>query len=269
MSLTEYKRKRKFDSTPEPAGVGKKSKHKQLEFVVQKHDASRLHYDFRLEMAGSLKSWAVPKGPSLNPGDKRLAMMVEDHPFEYRKFEGVIPKGNYGAGNVIIWDRGSYRPRKDSNEPEKELLAELAKGHLTFILDGEKLKGEFALVKNERAGDNAWLLIKKNDNQASKTDVTRQDKSVVSGKVVEEVGGGRVHLNLDDFPKSDMPKKVKPMLATLTKNTFDDPDWLFEIKWDGYRAIASWDGRRAELYSRNGNDYSAKYPQVYEAVRRP
>lgn len=267
MSLSEYTRKRRFDSTPEPAGTAKKVKHRRLEFVVQKHDASRLHYDFRLEMGGSLKSWAVPKGPSLRSEDKRLAMMVEDHPFEYRKFEGVIPKGNYGAGSVIIWDRGTYRPRKASDEPEKELLKELAKGHITFVLKGEKLKGEFALIKNERAGDDAWLLIKKGDEQASKIDITRKDKSVVSGKAVDEVGG-RVHLKLDDLPTSDIPRKVKPMLATLTKEAFDDPDWLFEIKWDGYRAIASWDGQRAELYSRNGNDYSSKYPEVYEAVRQ-
>src|SRR5687768_3620047 len=146
MSLSQYQKKRKFSQTPEPEGKEKSSKG-ALRFVVQKHDASRLHYDFRLEMEGVLKSWAVPKGPSLNPGDKRLAMMVEDHPYDYRTFEGIIPEGNYGAGTVIVWDEGTYEALEEGSksDQEKSLLQQLKKGSLKFKLNGTKLKGEFAL----------------------------------------------------------------------------------------------------------------------------
>ena len=161
MGLAEYARKRQFDKTPEPAGKVKKGPAKKLEFIVHKHHASRLHYDLRLEMGGVLKSWAVPKGPSIKPGEKHLAMMVEDHPFEYRKFEGVIPEGNYGAGHVIIWDHGWYEPMEPSDNPAKTLLAGLKKGDLKFILHGKKLQGAFVLVKTPHMAKNAWLLIKK------------------------------------------------------------------------------------------------------------
>ncbi|KFF22777.1 DNA polymerase ligase N-terminal domain-containing protein [Chryseobacterium sp. JM1] len=164
MALKDYQNKRKFDETTEPEGKTKKSKDK-LVFVIQRHAASRLHYDFRLEMDGVLKSWAVPKGPSLDPKDKRLAMMVEDHPYDYKDFEGNIPEGNYGAGQVEVWDSGTYEPlEKDSKlSDEKELLKELGAGSLKFILHGKKLKGEFALVKMKNTEDNAWLLIKHKD----------------------------------------------------------------------------------------------------------
>lgn len=168
MSLGKYKHKRKFNKTPEPEGKVKEGKGLP-HFVVQKHQASHLHYDFRVEAGGVLKSWAVPKGPSLNPDDKRLAMMVEDHPIEYRTFEGVIPEGNYGAGEVIVWDAGIYRTYeegKNRKEIEKEVLDGIKKGHITIILEGKKLKGEFALVKiKPRSGSkpNSWLLIKAND----------------------------------------------------------------------------------------------------------
>ena len=150
MSLSQYKKKRNFSETPEPAGKEKATKN-SLRFVIQKHDASHLHYDFRLEMEGVLKSWAVPKGPSLNPADKRLAMMVEDHPYDYRTFEGIIPEGNYGAGVVMVWDEGVYEPLeaegKSKKEQDKILLKQLANGSLKFRMKGKKLKGEFALVK--------------------------------------------------------------------------------------------------------------------------
>lgn len=167
MALKDYNNKRKFDETTEPKGKTKKSKD-QLIFVIQRHAASRLHYDFRLEMEGVLKSWAVPKGPSLNPEDKRLAMMVEDHPYDYRDFEGNIPEGNYGAGQVEIWDSGTYEPLDETSKlsDEKELLKELKAGSLKFILHGKKLKGEFALVKMKNAENNAWLLIKHKDKFA-------------------------------------------------------------------------------------------------------
>lgn len=167
MALKDYNNKRKFDETTEPKGKAKKSKD-QLIFVVQRHAASRLHYDFRLEMEGVLKSWAVPKGPSLDPKDKRLAMMVEDHPYDYKDFEGNIPEGNYGAGQVEVWDSGTYEPLDDTSQlsDEKELLQELKAGSLKFILHGKKLKGEFALVKMKNAENNAWLLIKHKDDFA-------------------------------------------------------------------------------------------------------
>lgn len=191
MSLTVYKRKRSFDDTPEPSGTKKtKAAAKALSFVVQKHDASRLHYDFRLEMGGVLKSWAVPKGPSLNPNDKRLAMMVEDHPYDYRSFEGTIPEGNYGAGTVIVWDNGTYEPLEEvphASKQEKLLLKQLRDGNLKFRLHGKKLKGEFALVLMKGRQENAWLLIKKNDEFASPADVLKRAESVVSGKNIEDV----------------------------------------------------------------------------------
>lgn len=166
MPLEKYKKKRDFEQTSEPAGKVKKSED-QLIFVVQRHKASRLHYDLRLEMDGVLKSWAVPKGPSMNPKDKRLAMMVEDHPYDYKDFKGVIPEGNYGAGIVEIWDRGTYSDIENSDRKtaEKLLKAGLKKGDFKFRLKGRKLKGEFVLVDMKK-GDNAWLLIKHRDEYA-------------------------------------------------------------------------------------------------------
>jgi len=167
MALKDYNEKRKFDETTEPEGKTKKSKDKLI-FVIQRHAASRLHYDFRLEMDGVLKSWAVPKGPSLDPKDKRLAMMVEDHPYDYKDFEGNIPEGNYGAGQVEVWDSGTYEPLDNNSKlsDEKELLKELHAGSLKFILHGRKLKGEFALVKMKNTEENSWLLIKHKDDFA-------------------------------------------------------------------------------------------------------
>src|SRR5690606_10607371 len=169
--LEKYIQKRDFDRTSEPKS-GKNKSGKELRFVVQRHHASHLHYDFRLEMEGVLKSWAVPKGPSLNPSDKRLAMMVEDHPYDYRTFEGIIPEGNYGAGVVSIFDEGTYEPLQGKN-PEQELLKELYSGNLKFRLHGKILKGEFALVKMKTGENNSWLLIKHDDEFA----VTRKFNS--------------------------------------------------------------------------------------------
>jgi len=187
MSLIRYKEKRNFKSTSEPAGGTPKGK--QLIFVVQKHAASRLHYDFRLEMEGVLKSWAVPKGPSADPSVKRLAMMVEDHPFNYRDFEGTIPEGNYGAGTVIVWDEGTYEPIDEiegKKAQDKHLLQQLKKGSLKFVLHGKKLKGEWALVRTHQS-ENSWLLIKHRDKYATETDITEKNKSVVSGKTLEQI----------------------------------------------------------------------------------
>lgn len=185
MALEEYNKKRNFKETSEPRGK-KTSAGKKLRFVVQRHAASRLHYDFRLEMDGVLKSWAVPKGPSLNPSDKRLAMMVEDHPYEYRTFEGTIPQGNYGAGEVEIWDEGTYEPLERAEEKTDDLVmrAALHKESLKFILHGKKLKGEFALVKIRNSNDeNAWLLIKHKDDYAVSGNYDAEDHTSPKSKV--------------------------------------------------------------------------------------
>lgn len=189
MALKDYQQKRKFNETSEPKGKAKRSKNKLI-FVVQRHAATRLHYDFRLEMEGVLKSWAVPKGPSLDPQDKRLAMMVEDHPYDYKDFEGNIPEGNYGAGQVEVWDSGTYEPLEENNKisDEQELLKELHTGSIKFILHGKKLKGEFALVKMKNSEDNAWLLIKHKDEFAESpynAEENTSSKSLVT-KFLEE-----------------------------------------------------------------------------------
>ena len=258
MSLVKYKQKRKFDETPEPTGG--KPLGTTLRFVVQKHHASHLHYDFRLEMEGVLKSWAVPKGPSMNPSDKRLAMMVEDHPYDYRDFEGIIPSG-YGAGTVIVWDEGEYEPveaKKTKKENEKSLLHHLYQGAVSFVLKGKKLKGEFSLVKTKDRGENAWLLIKKKDKYSTSNDVTQKNKSVLSGKTLEQVAANpdrewQSHkpskvssnsssTNLTDLikagTKSAIPGNIRPMLCTLTREPFQDEHYLYEQKLDGYRIIA-------------------------------
>src|ERR1700722_6416798 len=218
MALTTYKQKRSFGETPEPRGG--KPAGKALQFVVQKHDASRLHYDFRLEMEGVLKSWAVPKGPSLNPADKRLAMMVEDHPFDYKDFEGIIPEGNYGAGAVMVWDEGTYEPLEETNGTKaaqnKLLLKELKNGSLKFRLNGKKLKGEFALVHTKGNGDNAWLLIKHRDKYASETPVTDKDKSVVSKKTLEKIAGNPRAKKWASNKKANGTPKAAPKKNTKT-----------------------------------------------------
>lgn len=182
MSLETYNKKRDFDQTPEPK-TSEKHTQGTLRFVVQRHDASKLHYDFRLEMEGVLKSWAVPKGPSMNPADKRLAVEVEDHPFSYRTFEGDIPEGNYGAGHVDIWDEGTYQHTEicDRKAGEKTLLEELEKGSIHFVLEGEKLKGAFTLLKMKGKQEDAWLLLKKDDEFATHETYDAEDHT---GKMV-------------------------------------------------------------------------------------
>jgi len=189
MSLVQYIKKRNFKDTPEPSERSSKAKAKKaLTFVIQRHQASHLHYDFRLEMEGVLKSWAVPKGPSLNPNDKRLAMMVEDHPYDYGSFEGEIPKGNYGAGVVEIWDKGTYEhiSIKDPVEGNKQLLKDLKNGSIKIVLKGKKLKGEFALVKMK--GDkpsNSWLLIKHKDQYAIQDAYNSEDHTPANSPVTK------------------------------------------------------------------------------------
>lgn len=192
MTLTKYKKKRNFEKTAEPVGRKKKPKKKELIFVIQRHNATRLHYDFRLEVEGVLKSWAVPKGPSLNPNDKRLAVMVEDHPYDYKDFAGRIPEGNYGAGTVEIWDHGTYTPleTKEGEDPEKEMLKELKKGSLKVMLKGRKLKGEFALVRM-KADENNWLLIKHRDKFATDEEYNSEEHTPKSSPINKEIAAKR------------------------------------------------------------------------------
>ena len=295
MSLSKYKEKRSFDQTPEPTG-GKSSEDK-LHFVIQKHQASHLHYDFRLEMRGTLKSWAVPKGPSLDPSVKRLAMLVEDHPYDYKDFEGTIPEGNYGAGTVIIWDEGTYEPDekiKGKEAQEKWLLKHFYSGDLKFKLQGKKLKGSFALVKTTGRGENGWLLIKHKDQYTSTSDITAKDKSVVSKKTLEQLSKSKnaktwvsnrktktskkVMAQQDDDmdlkavikegKKTKMPASISPMLCTLTKEPVTNPDYLYEIKWDGYRIISYVNGAKVRMDSRSALDYTKKYPPIAAALKQ-
>ena len=188
MELKEYNQKRDFRKTSEPKGSKKPGKG-SLRFVVQKHAAKNLHYDFRLELEGVLKSWAVPKGPSIDPKVKRLAMHVEDHPYDYRNFEGTIPEGEYGAGEVIVWDEGTYHAinTNDKKESEKKLKEGYEKGDFKFYLEGQKLKGEFVLVKMKNRGEKQWLLIKHKDKFASTKDILEEDRSVLSDRTIEDI----------------------------------------------------------------------------------
>ena len=274
MTLTEYVKKRLFGQTPEPKSG--KNTGKKLSFVVQRHHATHLHYDFRLELNGTLKSWAVPKGPSMNPGDKRLAMMVEDHPIDYQNFEGIIPNGNYGAGVVMIWDHGSYTSLAESRDDDvKTLRAGLKSGNLKFKLNGEKLKGEFALVKLHGAEDNSWLLIKHNDDFAVKNKYNSEDlvsddiKKMLNNKSGEatslpHIKKAMAEKKSPEIIEEDEPiagKAFAPMMAKLEAKVFDDADWIYERKLDGYRAIG-YTGKKAKLISRNNIDFSHDYKKI-------
>lgn len=275
MSLKEYKNKRNSKTTPEPSG-SKKKKSKDLLFVVQRHKATSLHYDFRLEMEGVLKSWAVPKGPSLNPADKRLAMMVEDHPIDYASFEGVIPENNYGAGIVEIWDEGTYEPLKKEQEKDSEkiLLSALHRGSLKFILKGKKLKGEFALVKMKGdGGKNAWLLIKHKDKFATQEKYSSENETDLDSPINKALKERKSKKSKKKLPKQEnktvkYESYIKPMLATLTEEPFSSPDWIFEIKWDGYRAIAETGSDTIKFYSRNGLSFTDRYAAVADELKK-
>ena len=279
MGLDDYKKKRDFKKTSEPEGKAEE-RAGEHRFVIQRHDARRLHYDLRLEMEGVLKSWAVPKGPSLNPADKRLAIMTEDHPMEYLSFKGEIPKGNYGAGKMEIWDTGTFTSAsiqsEDPAENEKALLAGLRKGDLKFNLNGRKIKGSFALVKiKDEEKENQWLLIKHRDEYSvdgpfDSEDYLDPSSEIPSGGTkkdnkIEIVGYGKPSL-LTDLPKeakkTEYPKVLPPMLAKLVDHPFSNPKWIFEIKWDGYRALAYVQKGKASLYSRKGLKFDKYQPIV-------
>lgn len=280
MALEEYNQKRKFNETPEPEGE-KTDQDGKLIFVIQRHSATRLHYDFRLEMDGVLKSWAVPKGPSLNPKDKRLAMMTEDHPYSYKDFAGTIPEGNYGGGEVEVWDSGTYEPLEPVEGKDDDLVLrhELHKGSLKFILHGKKLKGEFALVKIKNPKeDNAWLLIKHKDKFAleeydaeehvpKKSKVTEREENRPSKKKIKKTKEKSFKNYTPALAGEKKLKEfIKPMLAQLGAEAFDKSDWVFEIKWDGYRAVADLTDDPIKLYSRNGLSFAEKFVKIANAL---
>jgi len=257
---------RRAGATPEPMGTG--SARPGL-FVVQQHGARRLHYDVRLEWRGTLLSWAVPKGPSLDPDEKRLAVHVEDHPVEYADFEGVIPEGNYGAGEVILWDRGRWIPREDPD-------AGLESGKLLFDLEGFKLRGRFTLVRTARGGATGkeWLLIKKADAHATRDPIPHADVSVLSGRTLDELQGGAPRLAklARAIERSGArtgrvdAARVRPMLAERAAAPFSAPGWLFEVKYDGYRMLASAGASGGALYTRSGRSAAQRFPEVAQAL---
>jgi len=271
--LQEYARKRDFNATPEPSGKRSRGKRGHaLQFCIQKHDASHLHYDFRLELDGTLKSWALPKGPSLDPKVRRLAVHVEDHPLDYADFEGHIPEGHYGAGDVIVWDRGIWEPEGDAQEA-------YAKGKLRFRLQGEKLSGVWNLFRTRLDGKKEqWMLVKSHDDQArSEADysiVEAQPDSVLSDRTLvprkaaaKKAAASRAsRKRTGKGPKVPLPAQLQPQLATLV-DTPPSGDWRYEVKFDGYRILARIDGKDIRLFTRNGHDWSSKMPRQVAALR--
>jgi len=267
MGLQRYASMRDFTKTSEPRGrAGRRG---GRSFVVQKHAASRLHYDLRLELGGTLKSWAVPKGPSLNPADKRLAVEVEDHPVEYGGFEGTIPKGEYGGGTVMLWDRGEWTPLDE--DPEKALR----RGKLSFTLEGERLRGGWTLTRMAARGDKPnWLLIKRDDEHAQRRwrDWTTEfDRSVASERTMAEIAGG----NGAAKPRprraaagAPMPGALTPQLCTLADHAPDGEQWLHETKFDGYRLFALKVGDEVRLMTRGGKDWTDRFPPIVESMRK-
>ena len=299
MPLLAYRKKRDFRRTPEPRGVARASRG-ALRYVIQKHAATRLHYDFRLELDGALKSWAVPKGPSLDPAQKRLAVEVEDHPLEYGGFEGVIPAGQYGGGTVLLWDRGTWTPTGDPHEG-------LRKGRLDFELHGEKLRGGFSLIRMRGDGGakKNWLLVKRRDAQARSERgggiLEERPESVATGKGIEEIAASRKKVwnsdraqaapaaparrvpprssratartkgaldpaSLPGARRAAMPARVTPQLATLVKQAPAGEEWLHEIKFDGYRVLGRVDRGRATMITRGGKNWTERFEGIAEAV---
>ena len=261
--LSEYRRKRNFRETPEPKGRREKSR--QPIFVIQRHAATRLHFDFRLEINGALASWAVPKGPPEQRGEKRLAIHVEDHPLDYANFEGEIPKGNYGAGQVQIWDRGTYEVEGPPSAAEQ-----VERGDFKFTLHGQRLNGKFGLVKMRRAErGNEWLLIRKTDPDAATSDPQLVKPDGARGS---KSPGPAVHIEaFGDLPgakKVEMPDQISVELATLGDKPFSSPDWLFEIKWDGERAVGFIRDGELELRSRSGRNITGEYPELKSLAKR-
>ncbi len=293
MALEDYRRKRRFARTPEPPGRTARRRTHDLTFVVQKHAASRLHYDFRLELDGVLKSWAVPKGPSLDPADKRLAVAVEDHPLDYGGFEGTIPEGEYGGGTVMLWDRGTWQPDGDP-------AAGLAKGNLKFTLAGSRLKGAWALVRMggaRNADGKNWLLIKERDAAARPGEgaalIERHDRSVASRRTMDGIAKAKDRVwrstkrptamrarterlaerarppsrrHRGGAARGSLPAQPRPELATLAAAAPEGTDWIHEIKFDGYRMLPRIDHGTVTMLSRNGKDWTERFPAITAAL---
>jgi len=287
MSLKEYARKRTFSRTPEPPPAAEQTSSamgRRPAFVVQRHHARRLHYDFRLEMDGALKSWAVPKGPTLDPAAKRLAVEVEDHPLDYGGFEGNIPAGAYGAGSVMVWDRGTYEVL--GYDPPQD---QYRRGDFKFRLDGQKLRGEFALVRTKGRGENQWLLIKKHDASAvvgwdpedhsrsalsgrSQEEIAREERPLAGGKGASARGAvsspavSRIDpATLPGAVAAEFPASITPMLAQAAETPPEGSDWLYEIKWDGMRILLFLNGKQVRLLTRRGNDCVRQFPELTAA----
>ncbi|NYI02726.1 DNA ligase D [Cupriavidus plantarum] len=269
-SLERYDAKRDFTATPEPSGRAKRARRspKALSFVIQKHWARRLHYDFRLELDGVLVSWAVPKGPSFDPAEKRIAVHVEDHPLGYAGFEGEIPKGNYGAGSVIVWDRGIWTPVGDPREG-------LASGKILFDLQGHKLAGRWELVRIAKPGDRSeqWILFKKRDAWArplAEFDVLNAMPDSVSGEpetVAKHANeASQQSVAVEEAPKASLPPKLSPQLATLSPTVPIGPDWIIETKFDGYRLLARIQKGTVKLFTRNGHDWTSKFRTLVQQL---
>ena len=260
--LEDYNSKRDFSKTLEPAGK-EETAGERLRFVVQKHAASRLHFDFRIEWEGVLLSWAVPKGPSDNPKDKRLAVAVEDHPMDYRNFEGNIPKDEYGGGTVMLFDEGYWEPQEDMAKGLKE-------GSVKMILHGERLKGKWALVRmkpKEGEADKNWLLIKEKDEYVKDKDsIGSSDTSVRSGRTMDEI---REEKDIEENAQSNLPfQKADVQLAKLEKKVPTGDNWLYELKYDGYRIVAYIEDDAVRLMTRNGQDYTEKFPEITETLKK-
>jgi bifunctional non-homologous end joining protein LigD len=267
-----YEEKRDFELTPEPDFEGpREGRSGPLRFVIQRHEARRLHFDFRLECGGALKSWAVPKGPSLDPTVKRAAIMVEDHPLDYADFEGRIPKGQYGGGEVILWDEGTYAPEAatgDRTEDEALVKRGLAEGKLNFNLYGTRLKGAFVLVRKGETEN--WLLLKRRDAYATEEDPTKEATSVRTGRTADDLRAGRRGQALVKVPGAVLaaiPRRIGVMVPKEQAHPFSHELWTFEPKIDGIRALAIKDGEQVRIITRNGNDVSSKFPGVVSDLR--
>lgn len=279
-SLKSYREKRDFRRTPEPTGKARAGPEEPV-FVIQKHDARRLHYDLRIEVNGVLKSWAVPKGPSTDPAEKRLAVATDDHPMEYAEFEGSIPKGEYGAGEMIVWDTGHYRNITEKNGKSIAVEDAIEHGHLAIWLEGQKLKGGYALSRFRQEKREQWLLVKMKDKEADPDGdlLVTQPESVISGLTVKDLretgetannpGSLKKAIELAEAPAAKrrgtdkaLPTRIEPMLALLSKMPSNTEDYIFEYKWDGIRAIYYWDGKRMRLESRNKLDMTHRWPEL-------